>query len=50
MQKEQEAPKVVEPTDNQEYEAPAIEKVTTAEELTREVHYAGVTDQSLPTG
>jgi len=49
MQKEQEAPNVVETTDNQQYEAPAIEKVLTAEELTREVHYAGVTDQSVPT-
>lgn len=48
MQNEQEAPKVVEPTGNQEYEAPAIENVMTAEELTREVHYAGVTDSSLP--
>ena len=50
MQKEQEAPKVVETTDNQEYEAPAIEKVMTAEELTREVHYAGFPDNSLPPG
>jgi hypothetical protein len=48
MQKEQQAPKVVETTDNQEYEAPAIEKVMTPEELTREVHYAGVTDRSAP--
>ena len=48
MQKEQESPKVVETTGNQEYEAPAIEKVTTAEELTREVQYAGITDGSGP--
>ena len=43
MQNEQEVPKVVESTDNKEYEAPAIENVMTAEELTREVHYAGAT-------
>ena len=48
MQKEQEAPKVAETTDNQEYEAPAIEKVMTAEDLTREVHYAGITDTTNP--
>jgi hypothetical protein len=46
MQNEQEAPKVAETTDNNEYEAPAIEKVMTAEELTREVHYAGAPDGS----
>ena len=50
MQNEQEAPKIVETTDKREYEAPAIEKVMTAEELTREVHYAGVVDQTLPEG
>ena len=33
-----------------EYEAPRIESVITAEALAREVQYAGVTDQSLPTG
>jgi hypothetical protein len=48
MQKEHEAPKVAETTDNQEYEAPAIEKVMTAEDLTREVHYAGITDTTNP--
>ena len=48
MQNEEEAPKVVETTDNQEYKAPAIENVVTAEELTREVHYAGITDTTLP--
>ena len=48
MQNEEEVPKVVETTDNQEYEAPAVENVVTAEELTREVHYAGITDATLP--
>ena len=42
MQKEQEVAKVVETTHNLEYEAPAIESVMTADELTREVNYAGV--------
>ena len=48
MQNDQEVPKVVESTDKREYEAPAIEKVTTAEELTREVHYAGIIDGTVP--
>ena len=48
MRKEQEVAKVVETTDKGEYEAPAIEKVMTAEELTREVHYAGAPDGTLP--
>ena len=46
MQNEQEVPKVVEAADNQDYEAPAIEKVMTPEELAREVQYAGITDNS----
>ena len=50
MQKEQEAPTVVETTDKQEYEAPAIENVMTAEDLTREVHYAGLVDGTIPIG
>lgn len=50
MQNEQEAPKIVETSDDQNYEPPAIEKVTTAEELTREVHYAGQPDGTLPIG
>jgi hypothetical protein len=33
-----------------EYEAPAIETVMTSEELTREVHYAGATDFTVPIG
>ena len=48
MQNEKEVPKVAESTDK-EYKAPAIEKVATAEELTREVHYAGIVDSTLPT-
>ena len=50
MQKEQQAPKVVEATANREYEAPAIEKVMTAEELTRKVHHAGTADATLAVG
>ena len=49
MQKEQDLPKVVETTDKQEYDAPAIESVMTADELDREVHYAGFpADSTLP--
>ena len=48
MENEQEVPKVLEATDKEEYNAPAIENVVTAEELTREVHYAGLTDATLP--
>jgi len=48
MQNEQEVAQVVEITDNREYEAPAIESVMTADELAREVHYAGFPDGSLP--
>ena len=50
MQKEQQAPKVVETTDIKAYEAPAIEKVMTPEELAREVQYAGAPDGSAPAG
>jgi len=42
MQKEQEVAKIVETSGNEQYEAPAIEKVMTPEELTREVNYAGL--------
>lgn len=49
MQNEQEVPKDTKSTD-EDYEAPAIENVVTPEELAREVHYAGLTDQTVPTG
>lgn len=50
MQKKQEVPNGSEKIENQEYEAPAIENVVTPEELTREVQYAGLTDQTVPIG
>lgn len=36
-----------EPVVAPEYEAPAIEDVVTAEEMEREVHYAGVGSQNM---
>ena len=50
MQKNQEDPKAVETTDDQQYEAPAIENVMTADELEREVQYAGQTDFTVRIG
>lgn len=47
MQNEQEVPNAAATTDSQEYEAPAIESVVTADELTREVHYAGAPDATI---
>jgi len=48
MPNEQKDPEAVETTDNQEYETPAIESVMTADELEREVQYAGFPDGTLP--
>jgi hypothetical protein len=50
MQNETVAPEVAQTPEKTEYEAPAIERVMSADELTREVQYAGAPDGTIIIG
>ena len=47
MNEDKKSPEVAKSTAPAGYEAPAIEDVVSAEELEREVHYAGVGSQNM---